>query len=896
MAIFTPYTSSPNDPNYLGYSKQPDPVKPDLSAAKIIEGLGETVDLGIKGYDEYNKQSIIHEGSARFTGANKAKIDELQALRDKLSGGKNIPGYVPPEPSAGEDSASPPMSFAAPPETDMPPVGPFNRSGTIGDEKDKPLPPQVTRSIDRLRKLAEVGLNDKINSTGLQMNGEAIMSDLLQRYPGYSEQIRSLASRYGFGDVQQIRQLQTEINQFLNAKNSEDAKHEAWENTNRAGLTGTKERPGADPDYFRRSHEERRSPQYRDYLQERLGHLDAISSMNNLEKSSIELSNAKDAGTANKVLSGEESRAQTVFGSMFTHEMRKVGIDVQNVDDFMEKLRNDPNMLDSTRQQQVGQALEALKTTFKSRMLREAGGMKVGDQGDTRLSVGTSDKLGAIYDRTASVIGEMQKIVSSKGAKESFDFANIAGRETEAWTNVQTRKIQKDLPSIAMMKPLRDHVGDNIAAQLYQTQGSAIKSKIDDGAKLLISGTVTGIVTGAPDKTTGRPMTISDTLRKYTNDWDLGKYDSTTGQMAVKPQDLNALSQQIKANILNPNFPTDWAVKHANYFFDNNFFANIKDSEKYKFLAEYGSPEMSKRILSLGDAELTQKYKSWLGDAARTTTQQVISDFQKVAETSENQGTKFKNYDTTRFYDLVFDPKTNRIVETYASPQTIIAATKIERPNGVSTVDSYAHDSVTRGLATVKNTVSKLNTVLGILEPVLKQEKSEVSPELLGTLTSMGIKIKVEEGAANSRRTPPVQPLDLPVPLPGKRSENDGGTLDQVADITNISPASLQMQSPAPRVNTRINPNYPTGVRIQSKLGFADEQLPSSGNVSVEDFVANPSGVLKTPVKAQGGVGKRKSSNLSDSDWMNIQVDAIPDGMSARDFIKVLQQRDKSRP
>lgn len=839
MTIFTPYTSSPPDPNYLGYSKSPDAIKPNTGVGKALEGVGEMWETGVKGWDTMEKKNLEDEANKAFMAANQEEVTRLEEVHRKISGGQ-VPGQAAP---VQTDSTGKPIPFTE--DETQKPVGPFRRE----DSAEEPLPPAATKQINYLQKISQAGINGRMTGTGVQMNGEAILSDLLQRYPSRASEIRSLAAKHGFGEGRYANQLRTEINQFQQQVSAKDNRDETWENTNRDWLIGTPELPGIDPDYFKRPKEVRRAPEARDYYQSKIGNVEAIKKYNELEKSSIELraarSKKEDVVIDTKRLYTNEISVD--YGISFTALMGRMGFKgVDSVEKFMEAWKSDPRSNDPAQREILGQQLEQFKVSQIDKWTRKASRDTIGK--DTVLSLIKKDGMDEAHGVVLASIASFQRMIDAKGSDASFAAASADARVATGFTDLKHRKMIESNPSLAGIEAWRKIVGEQVWGQQYINAEGAVRMPVDNAMRLALDVTTNALGTGTPDPRTGQPQTVTTILQKYSHDWEI---NGKGGQ--VKPQDLSALMDRIKSNLMNDKMPIETSIKFAkSVFTDHALFSQLKGTDKQKFLSQYASPAVTERIYNLGDPELIDNYKRWLNNAVVATAHETASNYNAVVNRGTSPGTTGTAFDATPYFNLTFDPKTNRIEGSIASNDKVYS--------DVGTTPTR-YGSIVNQLKTVRSTVDKLNQTIGIIAPVLQKEKTTISPEITSLLQSMGIKIKVEEGAK--------PPASLPI-------KNNADS------VYRNSPPTLQMQTPA------------SGVKAP---GFADENLPPSGNVgTIDAFLANPASVMKAPVKAEGGNTKKKSINLSDSDWMNISVDNIPEGMSAKDFIKVLQQRDKQRP
>jgi hypothetical protein len=857
MAIFTPYTNSPADPNYLGLSRTPDAIKGDSSIGKFIDGAGDLLEMGIKGTDEILKKGVESEADQLFAAAQQSEIARLEGIHNRISGG-TVPGSV--EASPEPMGAMKPSAFAQPESTGA--VGPFKREDTA----EEPLPPVAQKQLNYLERISQAGVNGKITATGVQMNGEAILSDLLQRYPGRTQQIRAIANRYGFGEGRYASQLRTEINQFQQGLKSKEGKDEAWENANRDSLMIL------DPTYFQKPREVRRAPDARDQYQQKIGQFESIKKLNETEMSNLSLRKAQNEDVTNDLNRVETNRVALDSGVRFSALMETMGFKgVNSVSDFMTAWRNDPRNQDPKAIQEVNSKFEQYKIALKEKWTRDAANKQVGDKGDTVLSMLKRDALDKIHTDALTSVTELQKLIGGKkGAEDNWSYAGAAARESEGYLNNAAAKAYRDNPIAARMKTLRDIWGDPIVQEMWRSEGSKMRAPLDRAAQAVIDGTVASVAVATPDPRTGKPYTITETLHKYSNDWEINGHGG-----APKPQDLAGLMDATKSRILNKNLPDDISIRFANYVFtDHKLFPQLKGDDKRKFLIQYASPEVSKRIFDFKNEELTSNYKKWLGNAVYATTQEIVSNYNEIASTARYQGTGQSGFDVTQHYSLTFNPKTNRVEANIAPDEVILNASRPKNASP-SPLDRSAYGNAQRELAGVREAVTKLNQTLAIIDPVLKQEKATIAPELMGLLESMGIKLKLDKKSDA-----------------GTNQQMAGMVIDRTDEFSNLQQSNAISRS-LDRNNQIKKPKAPVvPIRMPlSATGFAAEELPPSGQVGeLDTFLANPAG-SKAPVVAKGGNKKEPRGNLSDNPLLSMKVDDIPEGMSARDFIRQLQSR-----
>lgn len=794
MVQFSPYPQADNDPNYLGLSKEPGALNPNKAMGKLFEGMGDMIEMGVKGLDTITKQNLEDELSGGLAGQRNAEIARAENTLKALNGGASDPSTQPVDPSESVK----PLSFAENTPQQSNPIG-DRTSSPDSSSSPAAMPSDLTSNLNRLGKLNEANSAGRFSSTQMNMNAQAIVSDIMQRYPGYRSDILKTTRQMGFGQSEYLNDLKTQINQIQTKLDAKDTKDQEWENKNRDMLTGTKDAPGIDPNYFNIPKEVRRSDAYRDKLQTQLGQFEARTTFNKDIQTELATKKARNEDIREQQVKAATDTVNTFLATSLTGTVNAMGYKNVNA------LIADMNSGKDHTPEEINNMNKAMEQFKQAHILRATNYMNNTKVGDTTIAgiLGGPDKVKEIATNSAAPLDAIQRGISEK----NFTLAGAAAQEAQMRIDRVGLAISKAHPLVDNLGALEKKWGSPVLQDVLQ-QNPQAQQAVRGVANQLITGGTMSIALGRPNPNTGQPYTVNDIFKDFKN---LGVTDPGK---KIDPNDAAALMDHVKKNILAA--PPQLAATFAKATFTSDLFARVPDKDKLGFLVNYANPEMTKKVLeaSKNDPDLLNQYKEFIHTGILASTQKTVSDFKTV---QDSQSTAFN---ANKYYKMVFNPETNRVDLTMTPTESIY--TELGQ-----TTSRYG--SINAQLKVVRNTVADLNKGLGILEPVLKADSSKISGEMFQMLKGIGVKMQVKD--------------------------------DDVG-------------SPA--------------------LKFTDDQLPSSGHVGdLDSWTKNPAGnvapQLQAPVMASGG--QRASTNLSDHPLLGMRVDDIPEGMSARDFLKKLQER-----
>lgn len=818
MAMFSPYPQATNDPSYIGLSKEPGPIAPNKAMGKLFEGMGDMLEMGVKGLDTIHKQNIEDELSSKLESERNAEIYRAENTLKGLNGG------------GAALTAEGPQGAQAPIPTDATQATPYSSTeartggfqvGMRTDSTDSldapasssgPMPGDLSGGLNRLSRMGEANAAGKFSSTSMQMNAQAIVSDLKQRYPGYRADITKVARSLGFGNDGYLADLRTQINQTQAKIDAKETKDQAWENTNRDKIAIL------DPGYFGQPRDVRRSDDNRDRLQTQIGQFEARTTLNNDVLKGLEVKHKRGEDVKLDVTQAATDTANTFLAATMTGVNNVMGY--KNVTDIQKEIASGKSFTpdETTR---IAAALEQFKQAHIARVLDYLHNTKMGNT--TVAGIMTEDEAQKLARNSANTIDTIQRAVSEK----NYTQAGAAAMEAQMRLDRVGLQISKDHPVADRMEVLNKKFGTPVMQNILQLNPTMM-APLTATSNQLITGSTLSIASGSNNPATNKPYTVNDIFNDYKR---LGV--SSTGPT---PNDAAALMGHVRDNILAA--PPELGVKFAKAAFTDDLFARVPAKEKLPFLVNYANPQMTAKVLELSkhDPDLLNQYKSFIQNGVLAATSQTVSDFKTVQNSTSTA------FNANPYYTMVFDPNTNRINLKTKTSEELYAELG-------TTPSRYAN--IRSQLRTVQKTTDDLNKGLNILDPVLKSEKSTISPEMINLLNSAGVKVDIPD--------------------------------------TTGSPAADTTEQPRPSAKKKTSKSTPIS---NSALGFATDDMPSSGNVgALDNFLTNPAGNVaqKTPVMAQGG--NKKNTNLTAEDLLSITTDDIPEGMSARDFLKQLKER-----
>lgn len=710
MTIFSPYPKDTTDPNYLGLSKEPERLRANTGLGTMLSGIGDMFEIGVKGIESIQKKGIEEEGTARLTSEQNAEIYRAEQTLKGLNGGGKALTATGPQGGMSDGSE---MPFA---DAEKPRTGGFTVTPRASTPEDSnvptSLPSDLSGGLNRLQRMGEANAAGKFTSTGMNMNAQAITSDLLQRYPGYAKEIRATAHSLGFGQTAYLTDLKTQINQVTARMDAKDTKDAAWEDKNRDTLSFLQ------PNYFDLPKEVRRSEQFRDNLQTQIGKFEARTTLNNDVLKELEVKHKKGEDIKEETARNATDQANTFLAATMTGNSNVMGF--KNVNAIQATISDrlaSGKGFTPEEEKNIGLALEQFKQAHAQRVLQWARTTKINDT--TVAGIMGQDKLNELVKNSTLSIDMIQKGLNEK----AYTIAGAAAMESQGMLDRAGLAISKRYPITTDMEVLGKKLGTPILQNIIQNSPNTTAA-LTAASNQILTGSMLSISLGKNNPDTNKPFTVNDIFNDYKK---LGVNGDLKG---ANPNDAQAVMENVKKNIL--TVPPEIGVKFAKAAFTDDLFARVPAKEKLTFLVNYANPEMTAKVLELSkhDPELLNQYKSFIQNGVLAATQQTVSDYKTV------QGSTSTAFNANPYFSMTFNPETNRIDLKTKSSEELYSE--------LGTTPSR-YGNIRTQLKTVQKTVNDLNAGLAIIDPVLKSEKNTISPEMIQLLNTAGVKVDIPD-------------------------------------------------------------------------------------------------------------------------------------------------------
>lgn len=322
-----------------------------------------------------------------------------------------------------------------------------------------------------------------------------------------------------------------------------------------------------------------------------------------------------------------------------------------------------------------------------------------------------------------------------------------------------------------------------------------------------------------------------------------GRPPTVSGQFSKLKQDgvkinsavANRQFKQLETALTSKEVPPEMQKNAAMAVYaDRRIFATIAQSDRPRFLAQFASPLMTEKNYTLGQQypEVWTAYKSFVVNAAKQTFAQESANIQQEQQPG---GWLAPNSP----FKLIYNPGSKQV--DVAGPP--LDQTMANQPAAIQRLQAVEES--------IRQRLIPINSALRAVAPVFEKEKTELDPMMAGQLAVMGIQVPATGGEDK-----------------GKPGEG-GKTEDKPASGAPGKPAGKRSQA------------EPTEGSI--RLSFADEgQLKGSPVEQLLNYAGN-----KSKPTSSG------SSSMNLGEIISMDVQDIPEGMSARDFIKQLQDQQK---
>lgn len=403
MAPFNRYLPT-EDENYLGYSKGVEAPKPNLALGKLFEGIGSTLDAGLKGGVELLDQKIEKDTRANLNtagvgsdiGITPEQGRDIGRLKNKMeAGGELLP------------------------------------TGSSGPA----LPKMAEQELSNLDKMYQQYQNGDLNPTYYLMKQQQVAQQLKQRFPGSEDQIDARIHKETASANAIRSQLYSDFQTVATHANAANKQWDAWVDKNSAIL-------GAEGVV------ESRNPSV--YANRAL-QTDIMASVARQERIAYDRKTSQDivaAKRANNALTSEDSEhaflkeGQGALASMFLGAFSPLGGLQKKIDDVIATGKVDTDFLVQSKStlNQLRQAAEAEVTKLQTQY-----GVDIRDPG----------KVAAIRKQLFEPLDNVEKSLGMGDLTAANWHADVLKRQTEMDTHTLTQ-LSPVARFIAANKPIGD--------------------------------------------------------------------------------------------------------------------------------------------------------------------------------------------------------------------------------------------------------------------------------------------------------------------------------------------------------------------------------------------------------------------------------------------------------
>ncbi len=727
MARFANPTPATNDPSYLGLSKEPDRIKPNLAMGKLFEGVADIFSQAISGADEVVQKGIDDELRTALDQDRRSEIGRAEDTLRQQTGYTGFPaGGAPYGQSNGTDSTAPPNAelnsstpfprngaypgFPNAAPNDIPP--PPNSVDENGVPRNTPPPPPaIDRQFQTLKEQEQANARGKFSHTGQYMNAESRISQMKAQWPGYSKYIDDKAKNIlGYNPAEKrLADLTAQINANAQKADAEQRQYETWENSHAKYIEQVS------PGWILKPLQEKMANQ--SWIKYKVGNVQARDAAIDSENKRLDYL-ARTGQHEDIPVQAQRNFSEYLAGNMATKmdgALNHLGF--QNLNDVAEKAKT---MLASGNAdpKEIAQ-MNAMLAYAKDAYTKEARAWLRDNKIGSR-SIGAIIKPEDIDKELNGQLKQIDNIAELINNKET-GLASYNARMVAAQGDREHRRIIEGNKGLATIEQMRKIVGPEGMQESYLGD-SKLKSTLKEGARWAIDTTHSAIGTKTPNPDTQQSWKVTDVAKSFEK-YGL-KYDGNSGAV---------LMQQIRTSILSPNMPKEVATEFAGSVFnDPKLLGAIAKEDVPAFLREYTSPEMTAKVkeLSAGKPELWLGYRSFVDKAMSNALRQTATDI-KEAQT----GGFFYKEEQAGKIALTYNPTTNQIESKMPDPNEVMR----ERGPIMGMADNYQYDKI-------RNGIPKVNEMLAIQGAVVKADGGEVPVETMQFLQDMGIKVQAPEG------------------------------------------------------------------------------------------------------------------------------------------------------
>jgi hypothetical protein len=829
MAIFNPQIQEQGPPSYLGLAQPISPIEGDKSKGMMLQGAGNVLKAAVTGIDEIFK-SVIDSGLRK----------DLETERDATTGALETMAGLP------ADQRVSPIQ----PDLDV--------------LKESSQRPAGLDGLDRAVTGAVNGAKAKPSMTTYYMGKlDTIAKDYRSQYPGYADYIdQRVASITGVNPAnERLKDLMTMIQQNATGTKADTDKALSFMHSNmghpdsqlivQAIASGQVSNPHA---YAMNAVAKWKQLEYK---------VEQAGKLNGLEKSNNEVRAARFERDAVSI--GEDT-SRAFWTTM------KSGIEIKDgvmgtPDKFAELSRDvalGKAKLDSTQGQAYGQAMMAMGRAVEQ---------KVMDYYNQENKEGWSIAKGLADPKK---VRDYAKAAAQRYYEIGDQFLNE--KHGVAFENVRATEAHiADAGNYLFTKSaIKEHVALNSVITKYA--GPAAGGIMS--AELLKSDKIDNMVQQFTDYQVKRMAAINsvvsmETVIKDLKEKKIGMDPNRPGERSVYtfltkdlPQKLAdtrldpSMRQQLSMNLFSGDVMSQFEVDRVDE--KGNFIPG-----RHAIFRDMTDSKVKDAVWNLAGGN--KENAVWLGYKSWVAKQNNILMNGAVKELNELQKYPFSDIRDDRsqsYVKFAWDNKNHQLSYENKDPRQGQGQVPLWPGDGGRTISKME----------IPKNVAFINSSLRPIIEIAQKEGGDPNAAVLKHLNNLGFKPNGTGVESEIMRS-------VAGPEPVKKGETSNTPKIDTPTIVNNAFKDLAKGAAEFAKRQAGSVNVPPKSMYEStdpmSVPFAPEPDPNDATLnSVQSFVANP---IRAP-------SKKKSKNLSSEDLLSMSIEEIPEGMSARDFIKSMRK------
>lgn len=680
MAPFNPEIRPTEAPNYLGLSRSISQPQADTSFETLLKGIGDTVEIAVKGTDQAIKQNIQNEIFAAVDAERGSFTNALETVS-----GKNKPLNI------------------------------------LSDEEKRNLPSELNEVASTTRKLSSALRSGKISKTYYLQQLNSMAKDFRSRYPGYREYIdNQISSITGVNPANAyMTSLMADINK------ASEMKDQQLKDT-LSLLKQNIEIPGADKVYNKVFRGELSAEEGMAWVSERL------SFKHQVERFRAEREIQK--GTKEQLQDRELSDFTYEAGVTLSNQMDNIRVvagnrTVKEMIELTQKHANGEIQIPDEQFTGLAQALRAGKAQYISAMLQAANERY--KDGTTRMyRMGGKAKFDDVLSAQLTAYDEIIKNIEDK----NFGLAATNAAFVKARNDTTKANILRDASLggyFTMLNAVKDLGGEQYIVNHFHR---LLSEPVSDDVKEWLKHQSMQATSQADPRKQGGTFTLNDAL-------DQAEHRNISRpqvyQFLIKRIDdltRKDVPDGIKVNLLRHFFDPEAAGTMARFNVDSTDENGRPIPGRYSAFSKLTSPEVTREIkrLSQNDQSLWTRYTNWAENTFAN--DMYTKDIRSIQGMFLPKGAKVTWNDQTNRFGLIFNgkdylqPGTGRPDSRYA-PLT-------RDQSQASFTDTLEPASQTFNIA--RRTLNRINGGLSTLSNIAKENNQNVSVYLLGLMLQTG--------------------------------------------------------------------------------------------------------------------------------------------------------------